>query len=254
MPREARRLKALKSYHVMVQGINKEHIFKDEQSKQKYLFILKKQLNFYGIKLIAYCIMINHAHLLLYSEDSYSISDLMHMVNGMYSQYYNERMARVGFVFRDRFLSQEIFDYNQFKVCIAYIHNNPVKANIVKSPDKYPFSSYNDYRKGYSGLIDFDLIRFLFKDDDPSDIWNYLEDSKFKLKEFEYYDKETFYSDVVRKIDIMKVLKDKEILKRFLIACKDNYFVPYKELSEILNVSKTTICKWYREIEEGEFV
>ena len=52
---------------------------------------------------------------------------------------------RVGYVFRDRFLSEPITNQKYLLHCISYIHNNPVKANIVKRCKDYKFSSYCDY-------------------------------------------------------------------------------------------------------------
>ncbi len=243
MPRKARNIQPLTSYHIMVQGINKEHIFKEDKYKKKYLSILKRNLDEFHVKLISYCIMINHAHLLFYAEDDFSISEIMQRVNLSFSIYYNDKNDRVGYVFRDRFLSQEIFDYDQLKVCISYIHNNPVKANIVKSPDLYYFSSYNEYRVKKSNYIDFDLISLLFQND-VHDIWNLVDDDTFSLKEPDNYDKAIYYRDVISKVEIFRILKDKELLKRFLRVSKEKYFVPNAELASILNVSKSTIKNW----------
>ena len=52
-------------FHVMVQGINKSYIFNKESDIKYYIRIIKESEKIYYIKAIAYCIMNNHAHLLL---------------------------------------------------------------------------------------------------------------------------------------------------------------------------------------------
>lgn len=57
---------------------------------------------------MAYCIMNNHVHLLVYSEEVQKLSKMMQKINTAYAKYYNECNERVGYVFRDRYLSQPI--------------------------------------------------------------------------------------------------------------------------------------------------
>ena len=58
----------------MVQGINKEYIFKEEIFKNKYLEHINKFSKELNINIIAYCIMDNHAHILIMSKDIVNLS------------------------------------------------------------------------------------------------------------------------------------------------------------------------------------
>ena len=87
----------------MVQGINKEYIFKTNEEKNKYLELLKKYYLEFEIDIIAYCIMDNHAHMLLYSEKIQNISNFMRQINSIYAMHYNKKKDRVGYVYRNRF-------------------------------------------------------------------------------------------------------------------------------------------------------
>ena len=69
MPRLARKDFKTPFLHVMVQGINKEYIFSKDDYIKTYLELLHKYLKDFPITIIAYCIMHNHAHLLVYVED-----------------------------------------------------------------------------------------------------------------------------------------------------------------------------------------
>ena len=145
MPRIARKNLSSSYMHIIVQGINKEYIFSDNHLKDAYKSILKKNLSKTNINILAYCIMNNHAHILVHSTNIQEITKLMQKTNTSYAKLYNKNKQRVGYVFRNRYYSQMILDKNHLYNCIAYIHNNPVKANIVNKLSSYLYSSYSEY-------------------------------------------------------------------------------------------------------------
>ena len=133
-------------FHVMTQGIEKSYIFEEEKEIKYYINIMEKKKSKYDVDIIAYCIMNNHAHLLLKVKDINSLSSFMHSINTQYAIYYNQKHDRVGYVFRNRYKSQEIYTDRQLWNCISYIFYNPVKAGICKSPEEYPYSNYRENR------------------------------------------------------------------------------------------------------------
>ena len=76
MPRIARKNLEGNYFHIIIQGINREYIFKTNNLKDTYLKILKKNVKETKINILAYCIMDNHAHFLIYSEDVKKITKL----------------------------------------------------------------------------------------------------------------------------------------------------------------------------------
>ena len=137
MPRISRSVFSNGFFHVISQGLNKSYIFKEINYKKEYLYLLKKFSNQFNIVIIAYCIMDNHVHLLLYSNSISELSAFMKSVNGSFARYYNYKENRVGYVFRGRFLSEFIKNEHQLYTCIKYIHMNPVKAKIVSNEQAY---------------------------------------------------------------------------------------------------------------------
>ena len=131
--------------HVMVQGVNKEYLFYNEWYIKKYLEIIKERIEEFKITIIAYCIMNNHAHFLVYVDDINELGKFMHGVNLQYSNIYNKKEERCGVLFRNRFKAEPIYEIKYLINCIKYIHNNPVKANMVTKCKDYKYSSYNDY-------------------------------------------------------------------------------------------------------------
>lgn len=147
--------------HIIVQGINREYIFKENKLKLIYKSMLKKNLLNTSIKILAYCIMDNHAHILMYSENINEISQVMLKTNTSYAMLYNRNNHRVGYVFRSRYYTQSILNEHHLFNCISYIHQNPSKAGIVKDFSEYKYSSYLEflYKKD---LITSESIKLIF--------------------------------------------------------------------------------------------
>ncbi len=66
--------------------------------------------------------------------------------------YYNKKYNRIGHLFQDRFLSESITNDHYLLTAVRYIHNNPVKAGICRSPYQYRWSSANRYVQQKNGL------------------------------------------------------------------------------------------------------
>ncbi|MBR3002175.1 MAG: transposase [Clostridia bacterium] len=145
MPRQARSSFKTHFFHVMVQGINKDFIFLKEYYIETYLNLIHKYIKEFPVTILSYCIMNNHAHILVFVENVHDLGKFMHKVNLVYSQFYNKENNRCGVVFRNKYKAEPIYDQKYIINCINYIHMNPVKANMVYSCKDYPYSSYNDY-------------------------------------------------------------------------------------------------------------
>ena len=144
MPRSCRKLSATKTYHVMIRGIDRKELFHDDEDRRRFvntLALINHEGKFF---IYAYCLMGNHVHLII-NEGMDSISRIMKGLQVSYAYYYNKKYVRVGHLFQDRFKSEVIEDDRYLLSAIRYIHQNPVKAGIVKHQSEYPWSSYNYY-------------------------------------------------------------------------------------------------------------
>ena len=162
MPRIPRENLNANFFHVIVQGIEKKYIFEIDKYKEKYRKILLENLDRCEVELLGYCIMGNHAHMLIYTDRISNLSNYMQIVNTAYALYYNKKMNRVGYLFRDRFRSVPILSNRQLYRTLSYIHLNPVAAKICKKPEIYSYSSYKDYihRKGIVTLKTLERMKF----------------------------------------------------------------------------------------------
>ena len=139
-------------YHIMLRGINREKIFGDDECKKYFIKILSRNFTVSGDekenqkkgRLFAFCILDNHVHLLV-KESFFGISNLMQRISCSYAHYYNRRYGRSGPVFESRYTSKAIEGPKYFTEVVKYIHNNPVKAGVVKDFCQYSWSSCKYY-------------------------------------------------------------------------------------------------------------
>lgn len=143
MSNQKRKISSTNIYHVISRGNNKNNIFLDDQDHLTYLDIIKEVNKKYNFKIAAYCLMKNHIHLLIDTQNE-SISIVMKKINYKYAIYFKHKYLTYGHIFQNRFRSVCVENDDYFITVFNYIHNNPVKAEFVKSPEQYKWSSaYN---------------------------------------------------------------------------------------------------------------
>lgn len=108
------------------------------------------------IDIIAYCLMPTHLHLILAQLKDEGISLFMKNLLNSYTRYFNVKNERVGPLWQGRFKSILITTDEQLLHLTRYIHLNPTTDNLVEKPEKWKYSSYNEYlRGGDPGLCHF---------------------------------------------------------------------------------------------------
>ena len=86
--------------------------------------------------------MTNHVHILLTPETPLGPSLLMKHLGQRYVQYINKTYRRSGTLWEGRFRSCLTQEDAYVLTCYRYIELNPVRADMVKDPAEYPWSSY----------------------------------------------------------------------------------------------------------------
>lgn len=129
-------------YHVTSRGDRKALIFIDETDRAVWLQTLGEVCAQYQFSIHAFCQMGNHYHLLVETLDG-KLARGMRQLNGIYSQYFNRRHHLVGHVFQGRYKAILVEKLSYLREVARYIVLNPVRANLVKNPEDWPWSSYN---------------------------------------------------------------------------------------------------------------
>lgn len=159
-------------YHVYNRGVNKQSIFIDEEDYSVFLNLFKRHLSdkptkdkkgrdypwfAEDIQLLAFCLMPNHFHALVYQSDKKAMTKLFKSINTTYGMYFNKKYKRVGPVFQSRFKASMIISDNYLLHISRYIHLNP------KDYKKWSYSSLPYYfGTRHASWLDTDKISELF--------------------------------------------------------------------------------------------
>ncbi|MCX7940642.1 MAG: transposase [Endomicrobia bacterium] len=144
--------------------INVLQFYSTENPQRKYSDAIKSSKDFLEvvqrekkiIKLIAYCIMPTHIHLIIVPLKDEILSSYMNRVLKSYSKYFNIKYNRKGPLWEGRFKSVLVQTHEQLLHLTRYIHLNPVTAYLVERPEDWIYSSYNEYIGiAESGFCDF---------------------------------------------------------------------------------------------------
>ena len=109
MPRTARQFSHSGYMHVIIRGNGKQILFEDYEDHYFFLSILKRYCEETEVRILAYCLMENHVHLLVHDLEG-NTSQMMKKIGVSYSGYYNRKYERTGHLFQDRFRSELIED------------------------------------------------------------------------------------------------------------------------------------------------
>lgn len=147
-------------YHIYNCSNNDEIVFKEEENYR--YFLAKYRMNFENdFDTIAYCLMPTHFHFLIYVQpkkgpDGVHLGDGLHLQPRIdlqmkfgtflsaYTRAINKRYNRHGSLFQLHTKARAI-DEGDIIVVLTYIHQNPVRAGLVKKIEDWDYSSYRDY-------------------------------------------------------------------------------------------------------------
>jgi len=95
----------------------------------------------------AYCLMPNHVHILV--ETNFPpLSRFMQGLQQSYTQYFNRTHRKIGHVFQGRYKAI-VCDKDEYLLALVrYIHQNPVRAKMVRRAEDYPYSGQRSYLAG----------------------------------------------------------------------------------------------------------
>ncbi len=224
MPRKPRVQQPGMIHHVIARGNNKENIFRSDDDKTRYLQLIDKYRERDHFKLLSYCLMDNHIHLLI-KQGEVALSRTMQGIQQSYTQYYNKKYESIGHVFHQRFKSKPVDDEAYLLSLIAYIHKNPKVGRLVNDLNDYKWSSHQEILKSSKkNLADVDHLFELIGRDKfnivPEYLWllgevnddaikeEYLKGDKLEKKRSEIYINERKEIKESKKYKIDEVLKE----------------------------------------------
>ena len=148
MPRKTRIDAPGALHHIIVRGIERKAIFKDDQDYRNFLDRLGSLIIETSTPCYAWVLMGNHVHLLL-ETGKVPLSTIMRRLLTGYAQQYNRRHRRHGHLFQNRYKSILCDQEPYLLELVRYIHLNPIRAKQVKGIKA--LATY--WRSGHSALM-----------------------------------------------------------------------------------------------------
>ena len=132
-------------YHLYNRGVNRQPIFFNDGNWAYFLERLRHYASPELIDIVAYCLMPNHYHLLVYLKIDALSAKIMQPFGISYTKAVNKQQRRDGPLFQGRFEAKLVDREGYLMGLSSYIHLNPVMAGLVERPEDWVFSSYRDY-------------------------------------------------------------------------------------------------------------
>ena len=127
-------------HHITQRGVRSMNIFFKDEDYLYYKELLLTQSKKHNVKIISYCLMTNHVHIIAIPKDKESLAKAIGETHRLYTRKINFEQKVKGHLFQERFYSTPL-DETHFLYALRYVEQNPVKAFMVKYPWDYKYTS-----------------------------------------------------------------------------------------------------------------
>jgi REP element-mobilizing transposase RayT len=120
---------------VIVRGVDRRDIFRDDVDRVAYCDQLSRVFPEDGASCLAWALMPNHVHLVV-RTGPLPLARVMHRMGTRYGRYFNDRYGRVGHLFQGRYKAIGVEHDEYLMTLVRYVHANPLRAGLVASADE----------------------------------------------------------------------------------------------------------------------
>ena len=144
-------------HHVTQRGNHRQLVFLEEGDRQVYRDLLRDWLLFHSVRLVGYCLMGNHVHLMPIPGNACSLAKAIGRAHQDYSRWFQVRQRQTGHLWQNRFFSC-VVEEERFLGALLYIELNPVRAGLVGGAWEWEWSSARAHVTGIdpTGLLDME--------------------------------------------------------------------------------------------------
>ena len=137
MPREARVVVPGFPHHITQRGNDRQDVFFTDDDHGFYLDTLKECSEEHGLRVIGYCLMTNHIHLIAVPVAETSLAKAVGGTHLRYARHVNRLHGRSGHLWQNRFFSCPL-EERHYLAALRYVDRNPVRARMVRMPLESP--------------------------------------------------------------------------------------------------------------------
>jgi putative transposase len=130
-------------YHALNRGVRRSLLFKGPADYEEFQELMGAAAARVPMRLLAYVLMPNHWHLVLWPESDGAVSAYLKWLEGTHACHFNHRYRHSGAVYQSRFRSVPVYDAMQLLRVLRYVEANPVRAALSARAEHWPWSSAN---------------------------------------------------------------------------------------------------------------
>jgi putative transposase len=127
-------------HHITQRGNNRQDVFSSEQDRIRYLQILREHSRRQNVRILGWCLMSNHVHLVAVPGSVESLALALGQAHSQYSLEQNRKQGRSGHLWQGRFFSCPI-ESKRLMSAIRYVELNPVRAWMTADACDWRWSS-----------------------------------------------------------------------------------------------------------------
>jgi len=132
-------------YHIYNRGNDGHRIFLEPENYAFFLRRLRKYFDCPPAQLVAYSLMPNHYHALVFLEGASDFSNVLRGFTTSYVRAFNKWHGRVGYLYQGNTKSK-LVEQDEYLIHLCrYIHLNPVTARLVDRPEQWEYSDYREW-------------------------------------------------------------------------------------------------------------
>ena len=130
-------------YHALNRANFRSRLFKRESHYQDFLALVGESLDFVPMRVLAYCLMPNHWHMVLYPRGDGELSRFLQSITLTHTQRYHARTGTVGYghIYQGRYKSLPVEQDRHFLRLVRYVERNAQRGGLVKRAEEWPWTS-----------------------------------------------------------------------------------------------------------------
>ena len=141
-------------YHVLNRGNGRTDVFHNDDDYAAFVTLMQEAHEKVPIRLVGYCLMTNHFHLVLWPHGDGDLSRWMQWLMTAHVRRYHLHYKGSGHVWQGRFKAFPIQDDEHYLTVLRYVERNPLRANLVQQSQDWDWSSLNPtQRSGPIGML-----------------------------------------------------------------------------------------------------
>lgn len=163
MARTARTVLPGVPHHITQRGNHRQQVFFDDHDRSVYLALLREKALEHGMRVLAYCLMSNHVHIVGIPAREDSLAKAVGQTHYRYTAHLHSKLKTHGHLWQSRFYSCPMDEPHTLSA-LGYVELNPVRAGLVQDAWDYAWSSAKAhcYSHGESTLLNLNRWRSHF--------------------------------------------------------------------------------------------